>query len=123
MIQATTMTELEQALFPKAIPDEVVKELLFAMFRIEREFGIGGNDDPPAAFILAAENEEEQKQAAKEFGLHGREPDDSNLLYADAHSLWLSLVYADEGGGEINLFVRHARERENDTHTARNAPL
>lgn len=123
MIQATTMTELEQALFPKAIPDEVVKELLFAMFRIEREFGQSGNDDPPVAFVLVAENGEEHTILMQEFGLHGREPDDSGLLYADAHSMWLSFVYADEGGGEVNLFVRHARERENDTHTARNAPL
>lgn len=122
MIQATTMTELEQELFPKAVPDEVVKELLFAMFRIEREFGENGNV-PPVAFVLVAENEKEQEQAAKEFGLHGREPDDSGLLYADAYSMWLSFVYADEGGGEINLFVRHARECENDTLSARNTPL
>ena len=58
MIQATTMTELEQALFPKAIPDEVVKELLFAMFRIEREFGENGNV-PPVALVLVAESDEE----------------------------------------------------------------
>lgn len=122
MIQATTMTKLEQALFPKAVPDEVVKELLFAMFRIEREFGENGNV-PPVAFVLVAESGEEHTMLMQEFGLNGREPDDSGLLYADAHSMWLSFVYADEGGGEVNLFVRHARECENDTHTARNAPL
>lgn len=123
MIQATTMTELEQELFPKAVPDEVVKELLFAMFRIEREFGENGNDDPPVAFVLVAESGEEHTTLMQEFGLHGREPDDSGLLYADAYSMWLSFVYADEGGGEINLFVRHARECENDTLSARNTPL
>lgn len=123
MIQATTMTELAQELFPKAIPDEVVKELLFAMFRIERELGQSGNDDPPVAFVLVAECGEEHTMLMQEFGLSGREPDDSGLLYADAHSMWLSFVYADEGGGEVNLFVRRARERENDTHTPRNAPL
>ena len=122
MIQATTMTELEQALFPKAVPDDVVKELLFAMFRIECEFGENGNV-PPVAFVLVAESGEEHTMLMQEFGLNGREPDDSGLLYADAHAMWLSFVYADEGGGEVNLFVRHARERENDTHTPRNAPL
>lgn len=122
MIQATTMTELEQELFPKAVPDDVVKELLFAMFRIEREFGENGNV-PPVAFVLVAENEEEHKTILREFGLSEREPDDGGLPYADARSVWLSFVYADEGGGEINLFVRHARECENDTHTPRNAPL
>ena len=122
MIQATTMTELEQALFMKAFPDEIVKEALFSMYRIEREFGVDGNF-PPVAFVLVAESGEEHTMLMQEFGLHGREPDDSGLLYADAYSMWLSFVYADEGGGEINLFVRHARECENDTLSARNTPL
>ena len=117
------MAELERELFAKALPDEVIKELLFTMFRIEREFGIGGNDDPPVAFVIVAESEEEREQTAKEFGLQGRKPDDSGMLYADAYSMWLSFVYADEGGGEINLFVRHARECENDTLSTRNTPL
>lgn len=122
MIQATTMTKLEQALFTKAIPDEIVKEALFSMYRIEREFGVEGNF-PPVAFVLVAENEEEHETILREFGLSEREPDDGGLPYADARSVWLSFVYADEGGGEINLFVRHARECENDTLSARNTPL
>ena len=122
MIKATTMAELEQELFVKALPDEVIKELLFTMFRIEREFGIGGNDDPPVAFVIVAESEEEREQAAKEFGLQGRKPDDSDMPYADASAVWFSETFADEGGGEIDVFTRYARACEKRTQTARNAP-
>ncbi len=122
MIQATTMAGLEQELFAKTLPDEVIKELLFAMFRIEREFGIGGNDDPPVAFVIVAESEEEREQTAKEFGLLGRKPDDSGMPYADASAVWFSETFADEGGGEIDLFTRYARVYEKCTQTARNTP-
>ena len=113
MIKVTTMAELERELFAKALPDEVIKELLFAMFR---------NDDPPVAFVIVAENEEEREQAAKEFGLQGKKPDDSGMPYADESAVWFSETFADEGGGEIDLFTRYARVCEKRTQTARNAP-
>ena len=122
MIKVTTMAELERELFTKALPDEVIKELLFTMFRIEREFGMGGNDDPPVAFVIVAESEEEREQAAREFGLQGKKPDDNGMPYADESAVWFSETFADEGGGEIDLFTRYARVVEKRTQTARNAP-
>lgn len=122
MIKATTMAELEAELFPKALPEEVIKEMLYAMYRIEREFGIGGNENPPVAFVVLAESEEEREQAAEEFGLQYRTPDDKGMPHADESAVWFSETYADEGGGEIDLFTRCARADEKRPQTSRNAP-
>lgn len=120
MIQATTMAELEQKLFAQPLPDEVIKEMLFAMFRIEREFGIGGNAEPPVAFVILAKSEKGRERIQSKFGLTGRTPDDRGILYADSTAMWFSEVYADEGGGEIALFTRFACQYGKHTQTARN---
>lgn len=118
MIQATSMRELTESLFPKSYPEEVIKDLLYAMFRLERELGTNKNE-PPTSYILIAEDERERIQAEKVFGLTGRMSDDTDIIRANGE-YWEKQMYADEGCAEIYIYARLATGVKNGIYVPQN---